>query len=59
MSKQKFFFGKVSGLNADIDRHRATEQELRDKIAEYEESGDERYLRTYRHFLNQLLASKD
>ena len=58
MSKQKFFFGKVAGLNADIERHRDYEKDLRQKLAEYEEEGNENLIRTYRHFLNQLLQSK-
>lgn len=58
----KFFFGEV-GLNADIDRHRKMEKELKDKISELEsqENRDEfqeRYLLTYRNLLNQLWESK-
>lgn len=58
MKKQKFFFGDVSGLNADIDRHRKQEKELREKLAKYEQDGNDNLVATYRHFLNQLLASK-
>lgn len=58
-----YFFSKPVGLNADIERHRLKEQELRAKIEELEklESPDKfqvRALQAYRHFLNQLLQSK-
>ena len=58
MKKQKFFFGDATGLNADIDRHREYEKDLREKLAQYELSGRDNLVKTYRHFLNQLLASK-
>jgi hypothetical protein len=32
----KYFWNKAKGLNADIERHRAKEQELEAKIAELE-----------------------
>ena len=58
MKKQKFFFGKVAGLNADIERHRVMERDLRASLAKYEQEGKESLIATYRHFLNQLLQSK-
>jgi hypothetical protein len=57
----KFFWNKAKGLNADIERHRAKEQELEAKIAELEGKEDPMSiaaLRTYRRFLYQLQASK-
>lgn len=57
----KYFWEKAKGLNADIERHRAKEQELEAKIAELEGKDDEAsnmYLRTYRNFLCQLQQSK-
>ena len=58
VKKQKFFFGEMTGLNADISRHREMEKKLREDIEDYEKRGDERMTKTYRHFLNLLLASK-
>ena len=57
----KYFWNKATGLNADIERHRAKEQELETKIAELEGETDEMSiaaLRTYRHLLHQLHLSK-
>jgi hypothetical protein len=57
----KFFWNKAKGLNADIERHRAKEQELEAKIAELEGKEDPMSiaaLRTYRRFLYQLQVSK-
>jgi len=54
----KFFFGKVNGVNADLKRHTEYEKDLRAKLAKYEAEGNENLIRTYKHFLNELLASK-
>ena len=57
----KFFWNKASGVNADIERHRAKEKELEAKIAELEGKDDPMSiasLRTYRRFLAQLQYSK-
>lgn len=59
----KRFFYKQLPLNADIERHREEESELREKIRELEEENstdpfDVRALAAYRNFLNQLLDSK-
>jgi hypothetical protein len=57
----KFFWNKTKGLNADVERHRAKEQELEAKIAELEGLEDPMSiaaLRTYRRFLYQLQVSK-
>ena len=56
-----YFWNKAKGLNADIERHRAEEQELEAKIAELEGKQDPMSiaaLRTYRRFLYQLQSSK-
>jgi hypothetical protein len=56
-----YFWNKAKGLNADIERHRAKEQELEAKIAELEGKQDPMSiaaLRTYRRFLYQLQSSK-
>jgi hypothetical protein len=56
-----YFWNKAKGLNADIERHRAKEQELEAKIAELEGKEDPMSiaaLRTYRRFLYQLQVSK-
>lgn len=52
------FFCKDLPKNADIKRHREEENNLRNKIKECEEEGDEYLTKAYRNFLNQLLASK-
>ena len=59
----KFFWKKAPGLNADIERHRAKEAELRAKIAELQQDDQsdpmvKACLRTYRNFLYQLELSK-
>jgi hypothetical protein len=57
----KYFWDKAKGLNADIERHRAKEQEFEAKIAELEGKQDPMSiaaLRTYRRFLYQLQVSK-
>ena len=57
----KYFWNKAKGLNADIERHRAKEQELEAKISELEGKQDPMSiaaLRTYRRFLYQLQSSK-
>lgn len=53
-----YFYCNKLAKNADIKRHREQEIELRNKIKECEEEGDEFHAKAYRHFLNQLLASK-
>lgn len=60
---KKYFWKDATGLNADIDRHRAKEQELVEMIARLEKieqpsEMDVACLRTYRHFLYQLELSK-
>ena len=47
MRNRKFFFGEMAGLNADIERHRAMERDLREKLAEYEREGEENLILTY------------
>ena len=57
----KYFWDKTNGLNADIERHRVKEKELKARIAELEGKEDPMSiaaLRTYRRFLNQLQVSK-
>jgi hypothetical protein len=57
----KYFWNKAKGLNADVERHRAKQQELEAKIAELEGLEDPMSiaaLRTYRRFLYQLQVSK-
>jgi len=57
----KYFYRDVKGVNADVERHRAREQELLQKISELEVKEDDMSIaatRTYRHLLNQLLQSK-
>ena len=57
----KYFWNKAKGLNADVERHRAKEQELEAMIAELEGETDPMSiaaLRTYRRFLYQLHLSK-
>jgi phytoene/squalene synthetase len=57
----KFFWNNTSGLNADIERHRAEEKELLVKIADLEQKQDPMSiaaLRVYRRFLAQLQQSK-
>jgi len=57
----KYFWNRAQGLKADVERHRAKEQELEEKIAQLEGKEDPMSiasLRTYRRFLYQLQASK-
>jgi BMFP domain-containing protein YqiC len=58
----KYFWNKVKGLNADVERHRAKEAELDARIAELEARPNDPMavasLRTYRRFRAQLLQSK-
>lgn len=57
----KYFWKDASGVNADVERHRQKESELREKIAELEQKDDEMSvaaLRDYRNFLDKLLQSK-
>jgi len=56
-----FFWNKVTGLNTDIERHRAEEKELLAKISDLEQKQDPMSiasLRVYRRFLTQLQQSK-
>jgi hypothetical protein len=57
-----YFWGKASGVNADLKRHREEETELRQLIEELENSEsnefNDRRLSECRYFLQQLLASK-
>lgn len=60
---KKYFWDKANGLNADIERHRATEARLRAKIVELEQDDQSNpmvkaFLRTYRNFLYDLELSK-
>ena len=57
----RFFWQEAKGLKADVERHRAKEKELQDKIQELEGKDDPMSiaaLRVYRRFLNQLQQSK-
>ena len=57
----KFFWSDTNGLKADVERHRAKEAELDDRIAELEAKDDPMSitaLRVYRRFRAQLLQSK-
>ena len=57
----KYFWQDVKGLKADVERHRAKEKELQDRIQELEAKDDPMSiaaLRVYRRFLNQLQQSK-
>lgn len=61
-----YFWNKVNGLKADIERHTKEQQKLEKKILEIEQileknPSDEfakRSLKSYMHFLNLLLDSK-
>ena len=61
-----YFWNKIEGLKADIERHTKEQRRLEKKILELEESLNQnpscefagRALETYRHFLNLLLDSK-
>lgn len=57
------YFWKQLPLNANIERHREKETELREKIRKLEEENsadpfDVSLLAAYRNFLNLLLESK-
>jgi phytoene/squalene synthetase len=57
----RFFWQDAKGLKADVERHRAKEKELQDRIQELEGKDDPMSiaaLRVYRRFLNQLQQSK-
>jgi hypothetical protein len=57
----KFFWNNANGLKADVERHRAKEQELDARIAELEGKDDPMSiasLRVYRRFRYQLEVSK-
>ena len=57
----KFFWQDAPGVSADIERHRAEERRLEERIAELEQQDDDMSqacLRAYRHFLHQLQQSK-
>lgn len=56
--KRKFYCNDATGVNADLERHAATEKDLKEKLAKYEAEGNEQAARTYRVFLGHLLASK-
>ena len=61
-----YFYGKVNGVNAEIERHRAEEAKLRSEIEKYqkilENNPDDkmakRALKVNYHFLDMLLQSK-
>lgn len=57
----KYFYRDVKGVNADVERHRAREKELLQKISELEGQEDDMSIaaaHTYRHLLDQLRLSK-
>jgi phytoene/squalene synthetase len=57
----RFFWQDAKGLKADVERHRAKEKELQDRIQELEGKEDPMSiasLRVYRRFLGQLQQSK-
>jgi len=57
----RFFWQEAKGLKADVERHRAKEKELQDRIQELEGKEDPMSiaaLRVYRRFLGQLQQSK-
>lgn len=56
----KYFWKKTNGLNEDIQRHRAEEQRLKDKIAALDPNDPlgKASIRTYMRFLSQLEQSK-
>ena len=61
--KRSFFWSKAKGLKADVERHRAKEKELLEKIAELEKMDQSdpmtaASLRAYRRFLYRLELSK-
>ena len=57
----KFFWKDATGVNSDIERHRAMEKELMLEIAALEASKNEMsiaHLRVYRNMLRVLQQSK-
>lgn len=59
---RSYFWGKATGVNADLKRHKAEEKELEDKISSLESKEvmtkhEEGLLRTYRRFLYLLHLS--
>ena len=57
----RFFWQEAKGLKADVERHRAKEKEIQDRINELEGKDDPMSiasLRVYRRFLCQLQQSK-
>jgi len=57
----RFFWQNAKGLKADVERHRAKEKELQDRIKKLEGKDDPMSiaaLRVYRRFLGQLQQSK-
>jgi hypothetical protein len=57
----KFFWGDSNGIKADVERHRAAEKRLMEKITELEGKEDPMNiaaLRVYRNILVQLQHSK-
>jgi hypothetical protein len=56
-----FFWKEEKGLKKDIERHRQTEKEIREKITELSTQTDAwslHALKVYHTFLQQLLQSK-
>lgn len=62
MTKRKYFFSKASGLNNDLQRHRAHEQKLLAQITELENKDrdefEESVLRAFHDCMGTLQASK-
>lgn len=56
--KVKYFWQEAAGLNADIERHREEETELREKLRKAEEIKDDVRIRIYTGMLGILLQSK-
>lgn len=57
----KYFYKDATGTAADIERHRAREKELLQKISELSGKEDDMSVaasRTYHHLLQQLRQSK-
>ena len=57
----RFFWQEAKGLKADVERHRAKEKEIQDRINELEGKEDPMSiasLRVHRRFLAQLQQSK-
>lgn len=56
-----YFWNKVEGINADLERHRKEERELLEKIAETEADDSpykEQFLSSYKNLLGLLRQSK-